>query len=617
MLNWLKRKFANNQDVSSFAEQDTQAKSPAILYDEAVNLCQLASRQMEQGKFQDAGQNLQKAIAIAPDYADAHGTMGLLLMSLGQLSAAENSMRQVLRIRPDDAIAYDNLGSISYLQGHFKDAIVNLKRAVEIAPGLFNAHNNLASSYKRDGQLQEAENSYRRALSLDSSNPTAHNNLALVFADQGRIADAVYAYQKALELNPDFTEAHSNLLFALNYHPDLSSKEIYATYQAYDQQFTAALKSTWRSFDNERSPGRKLRIAYVSPDFCNHSVKYFLEPLMAQHDKSQFEVYAYAQLNWEDEVTARYKKYADHWIPSILLSDHELAERIRADHIDIVIDVAGHTGHNRLQAFARKPAPVSISWLGFGYTTGIPAIDYLIMDDISVPAGSEELFAERPWRLPTPFHVYRPPEDTGPVSDLPALQNGYITFATFSRAIRLNDQLIKVWASILQKMEGAKLVINSGNFREPFMQERYLEKFAAHGIDSTRLEIACHTPPWDSLRKVDIVLDCFPHNSGTTLFESLYMGIPYITLASRPSMGLLGSSILHGLGHPEWIAKTEDEYIEKALAMARDLPQLSKLRMNLRQEMQSGPLMDEAGFARKMEAAYRSMWQDWCKQNPD
>ncbi|MCH8619626.1 tetratricopeptide repeat protein [Undibacterium sp. TS12] len=616
MLKWLKRKFASHKDASNFAKQNTEARPSPILFDEAVKLCQLASLQMEQGKFHDAGKNLQGAIAIAPDYADAHGTMGLLLMSLGHFPAAENSLRQVLRIRPDDAIAYDNLGLISYLQGRFKDAIVSLKRAVEIAPDLLNAHNNLASSYKRDGQLQEAENSYRHALRLDSNNPMPHNNLALVFSDQGRIADAVNAYQKALELNPDFAEAHSNLLFALNYHPDLSSKEIYAAYQAYDQRFAVALKSTWRSFENERSPGSKLRIGYVSPDFSNHSVKYFLEPLMARHDKSQFEVYAYAQLNWEDEVTARYRKYADHWIPTILMSDHELAERIRADRIDILIDVAGHTGHNRLQVFARKPAPVSMSWLGFGYTTGISAIDYLLMDDISVPTGSEDLFTEQPWRLAGPLYVYRPPEDTGPVSDLPALQNGYVTFATFSRAIRLNDQLIKVWANILKQMDGAKLVINSGNFREPFMQERYLEKFAAHGIDGSRLEIACHSPPWDSLRKVDIVLDCFPHNSGTTLFESLYMGIPYITLAGRPSMGLLGSSILSGLGHSEWIAKTEEEYIEKTLAMARDLPQLSKLRMNLRQEMQASPLMDEAGFARKMETAYRSMWQDWCEKNP-
>ena len=199
------------------------------------------------------------------------------------------------------------------------------------------------------------------------------------------------------------------------------------------------------------------------------------------------------------------------------------------------------------------------------------------------------------------------------VSPLPAIERGYITFGTLTRSVRINHRTIRVWSEILNRVEGAQLVIDSGSFRDSYAQDMLAEKFAAHGVSRDQLQIGCHSPPWDTLRGIDIGLDCFPHNSGTTLFETLYMGIPYITLAGRPSVGRLGSSILQGVGHPEWIAKTEDEYVEKAVAF-QDLPKLAAMRAGLRQEMQAAPLMDEAGFARKVETAYREMWQCYCER---
>lgn len=607
------------QGQGRYAETETAYLTAAAnTPGDATPLCKLASMQMDFGKLQEAERNLRKAISIQPDYADAHGTMGILLMSVGQFPAAEASFQQVLKIRPDDAIVFDNLGVIAYQQKHFANAIIYFKRATELAPGMLNAHNNLASVYKRLGRLQEAADSYQYVLQTDASNPKSYDNLAMIYADQGQLDEAIALYRKAMQLAPDAAEIYSHLLFALNYHPELSSAAIYAEYDGYDQRFAQPLKQKWRAFSNQRDAGKRLKIGYVSPDLFTHPVRHFLEPLLAHHDKREFEVhvYSYAQPEWEDAVTKRYQSYADHWVQTLTMSDDAMAERIRADGIDILIDLAGHTGNHRLQVFARKPAPVSASWLGFAYTTGIKAIDFMLMDSTCMPAGCEAFFAEQPWRLETPGYAFRPSENMGSVNSLPALQNGYISFGSLSRAIRINDKVIAVWAGILHKVAGAKLIIDSVSFAESSMQESFIAKFEAHGIPRSRLDIGFHSPPWDTMRKIDIGLDCFPHNSGTTLFESLYMGVPYVTLADRPSMGLLGSSILEGAGHPEWIARTEQEYIDKAVALASDMANLAQLRRGLREQTKASALMDETGFTRKVETAYRSMWNAWCEKNP-
>jgi len=608
------------QSQGRYAETETAyltaaANNPG----DATPLCKLASMQMDFGKLQDAERNLRKAIIIQPDYADAIGTLGILLMSLGQFPAAEARFQQVLKIRPDDAVVFDNLGVIAYQQKRFADAVTYFKRATELAPGMLNAHNNLASVYKRWGRLQEAADSYQQVLQMDAGNAKAYDNLAMVYSDQGRLDEAIALFRKAMQLTPDAAEIHSHLLFSLNYHPELSSAAIYAEYDEYDKRFCQALKKKWRAFSNQRDPGKRLKIGYVSPDLLTHPVRHFLEPVLAHHDKREFEVYvySYALPEWEDAVTKRYQSYVDHWVQTLTMSDDAMGERIRADGIDILIDLAGHTGNHSLQVFAGKPAPVSTSWLGFAYTTGIKAIDYMLMDNTCMPAGCESLFAEQVWRLETPGYAFRPAENMGSVSPLPALQCGYVSFGSLSRAIRINDKVIAVWAGILHRVEGAKLIIDSISFAEASMQEAFIRKFEAHGISRSRLEIGFHTPPWDTIRRIDIGLDCFPHNSGTTLFESLYMGVPYVTLADRPSMGLLGSSILEGAGHPEWIARTEQEYIDKAVALASDLTGLAQLRMGLREQTKASPLMDESGFTRKMEAAYRGMWKQWCEQNPE
>ena len=419
--------------------------------------------------------------------------------------------------------------------------------------------------------------------------------------------------RQSLALSPTDASAHGNLLFVLNYHPDKTGDEVFAEYRAYDQNFCVQHRKDWRPHANAKDATRVLKVGYVSPDFRSHSCANFLEPLLSRHDKSRVRVYAYAELLREDPVTARYKNYVDHWVPTRGLSDAALADRIRADGIDILVDLAGHTGGNRLGVFARKPAPVSLSWMGYGCTTGLSAIDYFLTDAPSAPLGSERFFSEAPWRLPTGW-AYRPAgaAQMGEVSALPAAKNGYVTFGTLTRAVRVNHRTVRVWAELLKRAPNARLVIDSRSYQDVATQEELAARFVALGVERERLLIGCHSPPWDVLRGVDIGLDCFPHNSGTTLFETLYMGIPFVTLADRPSVGCLGSSILQGVGHGEWIARTEAEYIDKALALAQDPVRLAQLRAGLRGEMQASALMDEAAFTRSVEDAYRQMFSEWC-----
>ncbi len=563
-----------------------------------------------QGDVAGAIEQYRKVVLLSPANAEARLRLGSALHEHGQLDAALASYEQALALDSTLAEAHSNIGTAFQQRGDLARAIDSHRKAIALKPGFAAAHSNLGNALQEQGDIGEAVASYRQALALQPD-AVAHNNLAGALLAQGRLEEAIAEFSTALGLQRDYAPAQSNLLFALNYHPDKSPGEIFAAYRDFEQYHALPLQRDTVSHSNDRGLNRRLKVGYVSPDFRHHPVRYFLEPLLANHDKSEFEIYAYAEGAVEDGVTDLYRRHADHWISTLGMSNDAIAQRIREDGIDILVDLAGHTGNNRLLVFARKPAPVSLSWLGFGYTTGLTAIDYFLTDATCAPAGCEDLLAEVPWRLATPCYVYRPGESTGTVSPLPALQRGFVTFGTLTRAVRINHRTIRVWSEILQRVPGSRLVVDSQNFKQPRMQTDLAARFAAHGVSPDRLQIGFSFPPWDVLRGLDIGLDCFPHNSGTTLFEMLYMGLPYVTLASRPSVGRIGSSILEGVGHPEWIADSEDAYVEKVVALATDLPRLAKLRGGLRAEMKASLLMDEAGFARKVEHAYHQMFASW------
>lgn len=574
----------------------------------------LADGLKAQGKLDAAIEHYLQALALKPALAESHVNLGNALKDQGKLDAAVESYRKALALKPEFADAYSNLGNALHLQGKFDAAAENCLKAIALNPDLAEAHYNLGNTLKEQGNFDAAIASYHRALALKPNFAEARNNLGNGYNNLGEYDSEVECYRQALAIKPDFDVAHSNLLFCLNYDPVLSADEIFNEYRRWNTQHAVPLLDHVAPA-NERDAGRRLRIGYVSPDLRRHSVRHFIEPLLASHDHSQVEVFAYAQVAREDGFSARFKTYVDHWCNTVGLDDDALVARIRRDGIDILVDLAGHTIGNRLRVFARKAAPVQVSWLGYGYTTGLDAIDYLLADSHFAPSCSDPLFSEKLLRLPT-WAAYRPAEDMGQPGPLPALRSGRITFGTLSRSVRINRRVIRSWAEILRRVPGASIEINSGDLRDASRHAGLLARFAEHGVAPERVLLGCDSPPWEVLRRIDISLDCFPHNSGTTLFESLYMGVPFVTLAERPSVGRIGSAILHGLGHSEWIAATEQEYIDKVVALAADTDYLSTLRGSLRGKMENSALMDEVGFTRSVEAAYRNIWQRWCDALP-
>jgi predicted O-linked N-acetylglucosamine transferase (SPINDLY family) len=611
--------------------------------DACYNLANALKKKMN---LADAVSYYRRAIKLNPNLGEAYGNLGNTLCDLKQHEQALDAYQQALRLRPNDDDIMGNLGSALFDLGRMKEAYQYFIAAIQIKPQDANAHYRLGRLMEEMGSLEAAAKEYRLAISLKSDYFEAWNDLGNTCMGQGLVMEAIDSYQRALEikpdfeatysnlalakssmgfldeaieycsqaliLNPDFRFAMSNLLFYLNYHPDMSEEAIYRHYEEFEARYAASLRSEKFPHKNIKDSDRRLKVGYVSSAFHQHSSRHFLEPLLSHHDHSKLEVFIYADIGGEDDVSLRYKGYADCWVNTRSLSDAQFSARIRQDRIDILVDLSGHTRNNRLLVFARKPAPVSLHWLDFGYTTGLTAIDYYLTDAPTVPEGSEHLFSETPWRLPVPAYVYRPDNSMGEVTSLPAVQNGFITFGTLTRSVRINHRVIKAWVAILEALPNARLLINSGNFKDPAMQEHMAEYFTSQGISRDRLEIGYESPAWKVLQRIDISLDCFPHNSGTTLFESLYMGVPFITLANRPSVGTLGVSVLHGLGHPEWSAESESEYVEKAIKLAQNIEALAQYRENLRDEMKQSPLMDEKGFAMAVEQAYRQMWHKWC-----
>ena len=404
------------------------------------------------------------------------------------------------------------------------------------------------------------------------------------------------------------------VLFSIVYSNYLSDEEIFKFYLLYEKKFKQIQKFNWKPFPQIKKHKTKLKIGYVSPDFKNHSMKSFLKPVLENHNREEFEIYAFAQLSQEDDTTLEYKSLVDQWVPTQGFTDLEMVKKIRELQIDILVDLAGHTKGNRLGVFAYKPTPISCSWwIGSGYTTGLSAIDYFLIDDVMAPPGSEHLFSETLCPLPSHAAIWQPDlQKMGSVNRLPALTKGYITFGTLTRAIRINDNVIKAWSEILKRVSNSKLIINSSDFNHYKNRRMIISKFKEYEVDSNRLEIGYQSPPWDLMRQIDIALDCFPHNSGTTLNEHLYMGNPFITLSSRPGVGKIGASLLAAIGRGEWIAVSEEEYIRKTVNLASDINKLATIRRSLRREVNQSPILNHKGFVQKLEGSYKTMWENWC-----
>jgi predicted O-linked N-acetylglucosamine transferase (SPINDLY family) len=567
----------------------------------------------------DADSHLRRAVEHSPPSCELHSNHAAVLRKLGRLIEAEAAARDALALDPNCAAAHNNLGNILRDAGRCEEGAEHFRAATRLLPDFADAWVNLAWLLSLAGQAQQAEDAARHAIACNPDNADAHNNLGLALMRQGRLAEAEAALRQAVALRPDFALPHSNILFCLNYRPDVSAEAVFAEYQRWDRQHALPLLPGHMTYELDCSPTRKLRVGYVSPDFRQHAVALFAEPLLAHHDRSAIELHCYAEVAAPDAVTDRFRALADHWHNTVGLSDADVAAQIRQDRIDVLVDLAGHTAGNRLLVFARKPAPVQVTYLlGHGYSSGLSAMDAFLADEQLAPAGSDNLFSETLIRLSRIPLTYEPPAEMPEVAPLPALANGYITFGYFGRTVRLNDGVVATWARILCAVPNSRLMLNSAPFGEAAGRDRMAARFAACGIDESRLVLTCTAPQprtWEAYGEIDVALDPFPHNAGTTTIEALWQGVPVVSLAGRPTVGRFGASILHAIGLDDWIARDLDEYVARAIAVASSPDALAQLRTTLRSRFAASPLRDAAGLAREVEQAYRALWRGWCGED--
>jgi protein O-GlcNAc transferase len=574
------------------------------------------------GQLDNAMASYRRALQIEPDYAEAHNNLANALKDLRQFDGAASSYRRALESKPDFAEAHNNLGLVLQELGKLDDAMASYRRALEIKPDFAEAYGNLGDALLALGRLDDAMASYRHALEIKPDYAEAYSNLGNALLALGRLDDAVASYRQALEIKPDLVEAHSNLLFNHNFLSDQPAAMLLAEARRFGELVAQKAKPT-QTWLNVPEPGRCLRVGLVSGDFCSHPVGYFIESVLAalaSNAAGRLELIAYSNDSRADALTERIKACCHGWQSTAGLSDAQLAQLIRDDGIDILIDLSGHTSHNRLPMFAWKPAPVQASWLGYFATTGMSAIDYLIADPWTLPETEEVNFTETIWRLPETRLCFTPPNVNVDVSPLPALANGHITFGCFNNLSKMNNAVVALWATVLHAVPQSRLFLKAKQLDTAPVQQSVLERFAIHGIGAGRLMLEGPSSRLDyfsAYHRVDIALDPFPYTGGATTAEALWMGVPVLTLTGEHFLARQGVGLLQNAGLPEWVAADADDYVTRAVSHAGDLPRLAALRAGLRQQLLASPLCDAPRFARHFEAALRDMWTTWCNGATD
>lgn len=578
---------------------------------------------LQQRQWVAATECCERLLQLQPNNANALANLGTALREQQQIDRAIATYRQALELQPGNAAAHANLGIALIAKGEVDAAIASFRRALELQPNNVTAHNNLGAALVDRQQSAAGLQSLRRALEIQPDYAGAYTNLGAALAERGEVEAAIAAFRQALELQPDNANARTQFVAALNYIDALAPAEIYREHRRWSECHVAPLLEAVRAYGNDRNPDRRLRLGYVSADFRMHSVAFFLEPLLAAHDRERFEVFCYAsnRQHQQDAVTERFRQLADGWRDIAGLTDAQAANAIERDAIDILIDLAGHTVGNRIRIFAYKPAPIQVSYLGYPNTTGLDTIDYRLTDRWADPEGQTDGWhVETLVRLPHGFLCYQPWSPRPEVGPLPSARDGRITFGSFNNITKISPQVIACWAALLNAVPGSRLLLKAMSLSDPAICDRLRVRFQAQGIAPERVELcgwlASKAEHFALYNRVDIALDTFPYHGTTTTCEALWMGVPVITLAGPAHVSRVGVSLLASLGLESLIANSPEDYCQKAIDLARDRARLQQFRETLRPQMQAAPLTDAKAIARSIEAAYRWMWRHYCLQLP-
>jgi len=555
----------------------------------------------------------KRSIELAPDNTRALNNLGNIHKERRNFAAAKVAYLAALSIERNFPEAHNNLGLTNEATGDIRSAFESYKEALRLRPDYANAWNNFANLLRRMALLSDARIAYQNALKAQPDYFEAHNNLGALLRDMGEPEAALTHFSKSIALCPSFVGARSNLLLSLSY---LHESRETMLLEAREYGLQVAREATpYRAWSVDPNPARQLKIGFVSGDFRTHPVGFFLDNMLGElGSSSNIKLVAYSSNGASDSLTERLQKYFHAWREVADLPIATLAAQIHADAIDILIDLSGHTAHNRLPLFAWKPAPVQASWLGYVATTGVNAIDYFIADNYAVPQTQESQFVEKVWRMPESMICFTPPEFDLPVSPPPALVNGFVTFGSFNNLTKMNDAVVTLWSQILHGVPNSKLLLNTKQLNDAVMRETTWRRFADHGIQRERVLLEYVTPRENSLAaycRVDIALDPFPYNGGTTTAEALWMGVPVLALAGDRLVARMGVSQLANVGLADWIASDQSAYLIKAKQLA-DIPRLALLRAGLRRQVLASALFDAPRFARHFEVALRGMWEIWC-----
>lgn len=576
-------------------------------------------------RFPESQEHLARAVQLDPQSAEAHFELGNLHATQSNWAEAARCLERAVSIRPDFVAARTTLGAVKQEVGDSAAATEHYRIALQLDPDYVSALSNNGTLLQRQGLLDEALAHYDRALGLNPNFVLGLHNRASVYQSMGRIHEAITSYRTACDLEvarlkPESRHAaadHSKMLYALNFDPAFDSAAIFAEHLAWAKRYAESLTAEAPAHTNDRDPDRRVRIGYVSPNFRRQAVNFFSQPILSAHDHTQFEVFCYSAADSErcDEVTAKIKAVVDHWRDVYHDSEERLAQIIREDKIDILVDLTGHIGEGRLLTFARKPAPIQVTYIGYQATTGMSAMDYRLTDERADPPGlTDPFYTERLVRLPRAFFCYQPTADPPPITPLPARSTGYVTFGSFNNFAKVTPQVLEAWMRILARSEQSRLRVLIS--RSEYVERRIRELAESHGIDPSRIELHKHLPRPSYLRfiqEADISLDPFPMNGHTTTCDSIWMGVPVVMLEGQCYASRFGGSVLANVGLESLIAGSVEQYVDLAVELAQDLDRLEQLRSELRQRMADSALLDFSGFTRNLEQAYRQMWRTWCE----
>jgi predicted O-linked N-acetylglucosamine transferase (SPINDLY family) len=577
--------------------------------DLAIAHCNLAAALKDRGQLDESIAASRRAIQLNPNSAEAYNNLGNAQSKKGEFEQAIAAFQRALQLNPNYAEVLCNLGGVLNAIGRVDEAIPLCQRAVQLQPDRAEAQNNLGVALMNNGQVDEADAALQLAIQLKPNYAEAYGNLANVLKEKGQLDRAIAAYRRAIELSPANAVIHSNLVHTVYFHPDYGQAELLRENHDWVARHAQPLQSFIRPHKNTRDPDRRLRIGYVSPDFCSHSQSFFTIPLFASHDSDHFEIFCYSDVAKPDSITQRLRAASNTWRNTIGLADSKLADLVRSDRIDILVDLTMHMARNRLLVFARKPAPVQVTWLAYPGTTGLDAIDYRLTDPyLDPPQTGDEFYSEKSIRLPNAFWCYDP-MSAEPFGELPAARNGYITFGSLNNFCKVNDGVLALWSRVLAAVPDSRLILLSpqGIHREQVIQKLGVQPFRVEFVQRMKRDRYLQTHD-----RFDIVLDTFPSNGHTTNLDALWMGVPVVTLRGQTAVSRGGASILSNVGLTEFIAENPDQYLSIATGLAGDLSKLAELRSSLRTRMERSPLMNARQFAADIEAAYRRMWRNWC-----